>query len=70
ISDVMEPFGPLVRVLRDVAEVDRSRPGAYAAALAREPRIKPPWWSWILIGLAVTAFVFLGNLLGNERRLP
>lgn len=69
IADSVKPFPVLADVLFDAIEVNRSQPERYAAALAREAKVKVPWWGWLLLllGLAgVAAFaIFLWYVLGG-----
>lgn len=67
ITDRVQPFDPLVAVLLDAAEVNRTLPARYASALAREPRISTPWWGWVLVVLALAGVGALGVVLW---RLP
>ena len=66
IPDTVQPFQPLAAVLLDAAEVNRKNPTAFAAALAREPQIKTPWYGWLIIALALAVVgglaIFLWNL--------
>jgi hypothetical protein len=62
IPDTVQPFPQLASVLFDIAEVNRTDPVAFAAALAREPKIKTPWYGWLIFAAAlagVAGFAFI-----------
>ncbi|HVU34818.1 MAG TPA: hypothetical protein VHE61_15400 [Opitutaceae bacterium] len=63
ITDDVQPFQPLVAVLLDIAELNRKDPAAYAAALAREPKITTPWYGWLIFALALTGVALLAWFL-------
>lgn len=65
IPDTVQPFEPLAAVLLDAAEVNRKNPAAFAAALAREPQIKTPWYGWVILTLALVVIGGLAVLLWN-----
>lgn len=65
ISDAVQPFQPLAAVLLDAAEVNRKDPAAFAAALAREPQIKVPWYGWLILASALAFVACLSALLWN-----
>lgn len=52
----LQSMPALASVLLDIAEVNRRNPERYAAALAREPRVRTPAWAWS-IPIAVIALV-------------
>lgn len=55
IMDDVSPFQELVALLLDAAEANRIRPERYAQALAREPRVKTPWYGWLIFAAALVA---------------
>lgn len=65
IPDAVQPFQPLAAVLLDAVEVNRKNPAAFAAALAREPQIKTPWFGWLIMALALAAVAGLSAILWN-----
>lgn len=65
IPDTVQPFQPLAAVLLDAAEVNRKNPTAFAAALAREPRIRTPWYGWLIFTLALAVVAGLAIFLWN-----
>jgi len=65
IPDTVQPFQPVAAVLLDAAEVNRKNPTAFAAALAREPQIRTPWYGWLILALALAAVAGLAAILWN-----
>jgi hypothetical protein len=65
VTDAVKPFHELAGLLFDVAEVNRSLPDGYAAALAREPRIRTPWYGWLIFALALAGVAGLAVFLWN-----
>lgn len=66
IPDTVQPFQPLAAVLLDAVEVNRKNPTTFAEALAREPRIRTPWYGWMIFALALAIIagvaIFFWNL--------
>ncbi len=65
IPDTVQPFQPLAAVILDAAEVNRKNPTAFAAALAREPQIKIPWFGWLILALGLALVAGLSALIWN-----
>jgi hypothetical protein len=65
ITDALKPFPELASVLLDAAEVNRSAPDRYSAALAREPRIETPWYGWLIFAFALLVVAGLAVFLWN-----
>jgi hypothetical protein len=65
ITDAVKPFPELAGLLLDAAEVNRSTPDRYSAALAREPSIKTPWYGWLIFAIALVAVAGLAVFLWN-----
>jgi len=55
VSDRLQPFQELVKLLLDAVELNRTFPDQYRAALAREPRVRTPWYGWLIIAAALAA---------------
>ncbi len=54
LYDRLENYDQIVALLADFAESNRLDPVAFRAAIAREPKLKTPWWGWLLlVGLSV-----------------
>jgi hypothetical protein len=68
IPDTVQPFQPLAAVLLDAIEVNRKSPGTFAAALAREPKIRTPWYGWLILALALAVVAALGFFSGTCRQ--
>jgi hypothetical protein len=60
LHDSLHPFQTLADVLSDIVELNRTSPEAYAAALAREPKIHTPWYGWLIFATAVGSILYLG----------
>lgn len=58
VSDNVKPFEDLADLLADIAELNRTSPAAYAAALAQEPKIKTAWYGWVILASAVGAVIY------------
>ncbi|HWZ93882.1 MAG TPA: hypothetical protein VNW30_01690 [Opitutaceae bacterium] len=60
ISDNIQPFDRLVRILSDAVELNRTSPESYKNALAQEPVVRTPWYGWAIIvaTLVVAGYVF------------
>jgi len=65
ITDAIQPFHEVVSVLLDAAELNRATPDRYLEALAREPRIKTPWYGWLFFTLALGGVACLAVFLWN-----
>ena len=65
ITDAVQPFHQVASVLLDAAEVNRATPDRYLEALAREPRIKTPWYGWLIFALALGGVACLAVILWN-----
>jgi hypothetical protein len=57
ITGNIHPFQELVNLLLDAAELNRTAPDQYHAALAREPHVRTPWYGWLIIAAAVASVV-------------
>ncbi len=56
----LQPFQEVADLLADIAELNRTKPGDYAAALAQEPKIKTAWYGWLILAAAVGAVIYCG----------
>lgn len=59
VGEDVQPFQTLADVLSDIVELNRTSPEAYAAALAREPKIQTPWWGWLIIAVGLGAIGYM-----------
>ncbi len=59
VKDDLHPFQTLADVLSDIVELNRTSPEAYAAALAREPKIRTPWYGWLIMVAAIGAIAYV-----------
>jgi hypothetical protein len=53
IGDSVQPFGKLVVLLQDAAELNRRDADRFRDALLREPRVRTPWYGWAIIASAL-----------------
>ncbi len=65
ITDAVQPFHEVASVLLDAAEVNRATPDRYLEALAREPRIKTPWYGWLIFAVGLGGVAGLAFILWN-----
>jgi hypothetical protein len=59
LKDDMQPFEALGEILTDIGELNRMSPEAYAAAVAKEPVVRTPWYGWLILAAALGGFVYL-----------
>jgi hypothetical protein len=58
----LESMPRLGALLFDIAESNRRNPEKYAAALAREPRVRTPWWAWLIPAAAIAVIALIAWL--------
>lgn len=60
VTDEMAQFDVILVAFNEIVEANQSRESDYAKLLEQEPKIKTPWYAWVVFFMAVGVVAIIG----------